>query len=125
MFDWPRTTGRSVWRPKACEKLKPGVNAASWLMSWMPLVAMVSRVNADTATGVSCNDSLVRRAVTMTSSRPSAAKAGNGLSATAMAPASKLRFRFEIFMPLYPPKSDAVRRLGALAWPVVRVLAAV
>jgi len=67
-FDWPRMTGRSVVRPKACENDRPEVSAAMSLTFRNPCSTISRFVTADTATGASCRDSCVLRAVTTTSS---------------------------------------------------------
>ena len=67
-FDWPRITGRSVVRPKACENDRPGVNCAMSLMEVRPFSWIVLAVKADTATGALMRVSSVLRAVTTISS---------------------------------------------------------
>ena len=67
-FDWPRITGRSVVRPKACENDRPGVYCAMSSIVARPCSSIVLAVKADTATGASRSVSSVLRAVTMISS---------------------------------------------------------
>jgi len=67
-LDWPRITGRSVVRPKACENDRPGVKSATSLMFTSPFCSIAWDVKAETATGALVSDSSVLRAVTMISS---------------------------------------------------------
>ena len=65
----PRTTGRSVVRPKALENTSPGVNFATSSSEVTCRLAMSAADNAVTGNGTSCRDSSRLRAVTTTSSR--------------------------------------------------------
>lgn len=52
MLDGPRITGRSVVRPKACEKESPVVSRARSSMDVSPCSSIECAANAETATGL-------------------------------------------------------------------------